>query len=49
MDAEHPVSASCSFLDEVGHARTMDHIHREDQGGSDKTARVRVSYNGFKN
>lgn len=46
VDTEHLVSASCSFLDVVYHARSMEHIHREAQGGSDKRARYQGSYSG---
>ncbi|XP_049390047.1 uncharacterized protein LOC125854509 [Solanum stenotomum] len=44
VDTEHLVSAGCSFLDVVNHAQSMEHIHREAQGGSDKRARYQGSY-----
>ncbi|XP_015078162.1 uncharacterized protein LOC107021966 [Solanum pennellii] len=44
VDTEHMVSAGRSFLDVVDHARSMEHIHREAQGGSDKRARYQGSY-----
>ena len=44
VDTEHMVSAGRSFLDVVDHARSMEHIHREAQGGSDKRARYQRSY-----
>ncbi|XP_049378066.1 LOW QUALITY PROTEIN: uncharacterized protein LOC125842802 [Solanum stenotomum] len=46
VDTEHLVSAGRSFLDVVDHARSMEHIHREAQGGSDKRARYQGSYSG---
>ncbi|XP_069150444.1 uncharacterized protein [Solanum lycopersicum] len=44
VDIEHMVSAGRSFLDVDDHARSMEHIHREAQGGSDKRARYQGSY-----
>ena len=44
VDTEHMVSAGRSFLDVVDHARSMEHIHREAQGSSDKRARYQGSY-----
>nr|XP_025884581.1 uncharacterized protein LOC112940524 [Solanum lycopersicum] len=44
VDTDHMVSAGRSFLDVVDHARSMEHIHREAQGGSDKRARYQGSY-----
>ena len=44
VDTEHMVSAGRSFLDVVDYARSMEHIHREAQGGSDKRARYQGSY-----
>ncbi|KAK4737906.1 hypothetical protein R3W88_001603 [Solanum pinnatisectum] len=46
VDTEHLVSVGRSFLDVVDHARSMEHIHREAQGGSDKRARYQGSYSG---
>ncbi|XP_069145978.1 uncharacterized protein [Solanum lycopersicum] len=46
VDTEHMVSAGRSFLDVVDHARSMEHIHREAQGGSDKSAALPVSEGG---
>lgn len=46
VDTEHFVSVGRSFLDVVDHARSMEHIHREAQGGSDKRARYQGSYSG---
>ena len=44
VDTEHMVSAGRSFIDVVDHARSMEHIHHEAQGGSDKRARYQGSY-----
>ena len=38
------VSAGRSFLDVVDHARSMEHIHREAEGGSNKRACYQGSY-----
>ncbi|WMV30471.1 hypothetical protein MTR67_023856 [Solanum verrucosum] len=39
VDTEHLVSTGLSFIDVVDHARSMEHIHRESQEGSDNRAR----------
>ena len=46
VDTEELVSAGRSFLDVVDHARSMEHIHREAKGGSDKRARYQGSNSG---
>ena len=46
VDTEHLVSVGRSFLNVVDHARSMEHIHRDAQGGSDKKARYQGSYSG---
>ena len=46
VDTEHLVSTGRSFLNVFDHARSMEHIHREAQGGSDKRARYQGSYSG---